>query len=151
VNVIRDFGPTRGVLVWGARTMSMEPEWKYVNVRRSFIYLQGSIGRGLQWVAFEPNAEPTWIDVRRCVEEFLQRVWRDGALAGNRVQDAFFVRCDRTTMTQGNIDNGRLICEVGVAMGRPAEFVILRFQLNASRASAPPYVTTESRLARVRC
>jgi phage tail sheath protein FI len=126
VNVIRDFRPQRGIVVWGARTMAGDVEWKYVNVRRFFIFLERSIEHGLQWVVFEPNTEPTWREVRRSIENFLTRLWRDGALAGDRVERAFFVRCDRTTMTQADIERGRLICEIGVAPISPAEFVILR-------------------------
>ncbi|CAN5701551.1 phage tail sheath subtilisin-like domain-containing protein [soil metagenome] len=133
VNVIRDFRPQRGVLVWGARTMSSEAEWKYVSVRRLFIFLEQSIDRGLRWVVFEPNTEPTWLAVRQSVEGFLTGVWRDGALQGTRSDHAFFVKCDRTTMTQNDIDDGRLVCEIGVAPVRPAEFVILRFRVSASR------------------
>ena len=125
VNLIRRF-PGRGILVWGARTLSSDPEWKYVPVRRLFIFLETSIDRGLQWVVFEPNAEPTWVQVRAAVEQFLLDQWRAGALQGPRPQDAFFVRCDRGTMTQADIDAGRLICEIGVAPVRPAEFVIFR-------------------------
>lgn len=132
VNVIRDFRPQRGILVWGARTMMPAAEWKYVNVRRLFIFIERSIERGLQWVAFEPNAERTWLDVRRAVEEFLMRLWRDGALAGSRPDHAFYARCDRTTMTDADIEQGRLVCEIGAAPSRPAEFVILRIRINTT-------------------
>ena len=132
VNVIRDFRPQRGVLVWGARTMSTDSEWKYVNIRRLFIFLEESIDRGLQWVVFEPNSEPTWSAVRQSVENFLIRIWRDGALMGSRTNEAFFVKCDRTTMTQDDIDSGRLVCEIGIAAIRPAEFVILRFHVRTN-------------------
>jgi phage tail sheath protein FI len=100
--------------------------WKYVNVRRLFIFLEKSIDEGTQWVVFEPNDEPTWAAVRRSITNFLIRVWRDGALMGPTQDDAFFVKCDRTTMTEDDILNGRLICYVGVAPVRPAEFVIIR-------------------------
>jgi phage tail sheath protein FI len=127
VNVIRDFRPAnRGIRVWGARTRSSDPLWKYVNVRRLFIFLEKSIDEGTQWVVFEPNDEPTWAAVRRSITNFLIRVWRDGALMGPTQDDAFFVKCDRTTMTEDDILNGRLICYVGVAPVRPAEFVIIR-------------------------
>ena len=132
VNVIRDFGSPRGVRVWGARTMSVDAEWKYINVRRFFIYLEQSIDQGLQWVVFEPNTEATWLRVRQGVENFLTRVWRDGALLGSRPNDAFFVKCDRTTMTQDDIDTGRLVGLAGVAPIRPAEFVLLRFQMRTA-------------------
>ena len=127
VNVIRDFrNAGRGVRVWSARTMSTDPEWKYINIRRYFIYLEESIDRGLQWVVFEPNEPGTWTAVRAAIESFLLAAWRDGALVGTNPDDAFFVKCDRSTMTQADIDNGRLVCLVGVAPLRPAEFVILR-------------------------
>jgi len=125
VNLIRSFAG-RGILVWGARTLSPDAEWKYVPVRRTVIFLEHSIDRGIQWVVFEPNAEPTWVQVRAAVEQFLLDQWRGGALQGSRPQDAFYVRCDRGTMTQADIDTGRLVCEVGVALVRPAEFVIFR-------------------------
>jgi phage tail sheath protein FI len=129
VNVIRDFRSAgRGILLWGARTCSpRDPEWKYVNVRRLLIYLERSIDRGMQWVVFEPNDQPLWTAVRRLVENFLVAAWRDGALLGTKPEHAFYVRCGRDTMTQADIDNGRLICEIGVAPVRPAEFIVLRF------------------------
>jgi hypothetical protein len=125
VNCLRFF-EGRGNRVWGARTMSSDPEWKYVNVRRLFIYLEHSLDKGSQWAVFEPNNDRLWANVRRMIEDFLLVMWRDGALLGDKPEDAFFVRCDRTTMTQNDLDNGRLICLVGVAPVRPAEFVIFR-------------------------
>jgi hypothetical protein len=125
INVLRFF-PERGYLVWGARTTSTDPEWKYVSVRRLFIYLEHSIDNGTQWVVFEPNGEPLWAEVRRTVSNFLLAEWRSGALAGSKPDEAYFVKCDRSTMTQDDIDNGRLIIEIGVAPLRPAEFVIIR-------------------------
>jgi Bacteriophage tail sheath protein len=125
VNLLRQVAGA-DVRVWGARTLASDPEWKYVNIRRLFIFLEQSIARGTQWAVFEPNAEPLWNEVRREVENFLTLQWRFGALAGARLDDAFFVKCDRTTMTQNDIDTGRLICLVGVAPVRPAEFVIFR-------------------------
>jgi phage tail sheath protein FI len=125
IDVIRYFKGS-GNLVWGARTVSNDPDWKYVNVRRLFIYVEKSIERGTQWVVFEPNDEPTWARVRRSVGDFLTRAWMDGMLQGRAKEEAFFVRCDRTTMTQADIDNGRLICVIGIAPVKPAEFVIFR-------------------------
>jgi phage tail sheath protein FI len=125
VNCLRFF-EGRGSRVWGARTMSSDPEWKYVNVRRLFIYLEHSIDKATQWAVFEPNNERLWTNIRRSVEDFLYILWRDGALIGAKPEEAFFVRCDRTTMTQNDLDNGRMICLVGVAPSRPAEFVIFR-------------------------
>jgi hypothetical protein len=116
----------RGNRVWGARTMSSDPEWKYVNVRRLFNYIEHSIDRSTQWAVFEPNNRRLWDNVRRAIQDFLRVLWRDGALLGDREEDAFFVTCDRTTMTQNDLDNGRLICLVGVAPVMPAEFVIIK-------------------------
>lgn len=127
VNVIRDFRPDgRDIRVWGARTMTSDAMWKYINVRRLFIMLEQSIDRGTQWAVFEPNSEPTWIAIRTSIANFLRTVWRNGALMGTTEDEAFFVRCDRTTMTQDDFDNGRLICLIGVAPVKPAEFVIFR-------------------------
>jgi phage tail sheath protein FI len=125
VNCLRYF-PGRGYCVWGARTASSDPEWKYVNVRRHLIYLEHSIDKGTQWVVFEPNGEKLWAAVRKAVSNFLYNEWRNGALQGQKPEEAFFVRCDRTTMTQNDLDNGRLICLIGVAPIKPAEFVIFR-------------------------
>ena len=137
VNCIRDFtSDGRGIRLWGARTMSSDPEWKYVNVRRLFLFLEESIDEGTQWVVFEPNAEELWAKVRRTIENFLVRVWRSGALMGTTQDEAFFVRCDRSTMTQDDIDNGRLICLIGVAPVKPAEFVIFRISQKTADAAA---------------
>lgn len=125
INCLRAFAG-RGDLVWGARTLSTDPEWKYVNVRRLLMFLEHSIDRGTQWAAFEPNAEPLWLQIRGAIENFLQDGWRTGALAGAKPSEAYFVRCDRTTMTQDDIDQGRLVCLIGVAPLRPAEFVTFR-------------------------
>jgi phage tail sheath protein FI len=125
INALRFF-EGRANRVWGARTMSSDPEWKYVNVRRLFIYLEHSIDRSTQWAVFEPNNERLWASIRQTIEDFLLATWRTGALMGTRPEEAFFVRCDRTTMTQNDLDNGRLICLIGVAPTYPAEFVIFR-------------------------
>jgi hypothetical protein len=106
--------------------MSSDPEWKYVNVRRLFIYLEHSIDKATQWAVFEPNNERLWANIRRTVEDFLLVVWKDGALMGEKPEKGFFVRADRTTMTQNDLDNGRLIVLIGVAPTYPAEFVIFR-------------------------
>ena len=127
VNVIRDFRTDRrGIRVWGARTMSSNPEWRYVNVRRLLIFIEKSIDEGTRWVVFEPNDASTWAKLRRSVGDFLLDVWRSGALHSASEEEAFFVRCDRTTMTQADIDFGRLICEIRIAPVKPAEFVIFR-------------------------
>jgi hypothetical protein len=125
VNCLRFF-EGRGSRVWGARTMSSDPEWKYVNVRRLFIYVEHSIDKATQWAVFEPNNERLWANIRSMVEDFLLVLWRDGALIGAKPEEAYFVRCDRTTMTQNDLDNGRMICLVGIAPSRPAEYVIFR-------------------------
>ncbi|WP_018353259.1 phage tail sheath family protein [Longispora albida] len=125
INALRFF-PGRANRVWGARTMSSDPEWKYVNVRRLFIYLEHSIDKSTQWVVFEPNNERLWASVRQTIEDFLLVTWRSGALMGTKPEEAYFVRCDRTTMSQNDLDNGRLICDIGVAPTYPAEFVIFR-------------------------
>jgi hypothetical protein len=125
INCLRYF-KSRGYRVWGARTASSDPEWKYINVRRYFAYLEHSIDRGTQWTVFESNTAALWDKVRQSIEDFLFNEGRQGRLAGTRPEEAYFVRCDRSTMTQGDIDNGRLICEIGVAPVRPAEFVVFR-------------------------
>ena len=125
INALRFF-EGRGNRVWGARTMSSDPEWKYVNVRRLFIYLEHSIDKAMQWAVFEPNNERLWRNIRQMVEDFLYVQWLNGALLGSKPEEAFFVRCDRTTMTQNDLDNGRLICLIGVAPVKPAEYVIFR-------------------------
>lgn len=121
-----DFFKGRGVRLLGARLATSDPEFKYVSVRRYLIYLERSINKGTQWAVFEPNGEALWANFRRTVEDFLFEEWKSGALVGSKPEQAFFVRCDRTTMTQNDLDNGRLICLVGVALLKPAEFVILR-------------------------
>ncbi len=125
INCIRKL-PNRGIRVWGARTLSSDPEWKYVNIRRYFIYLESSIDRGTQWAVFEPNGEALWANVRTTVSDFLYNEWMSGALLGATPKEAYFVRCDRSTMTQNDLDNGRLVCQVGVAAIKPAEFVIFK-------------------------
>lgn len=125
VNALRFF-EGRANRVWGARTMTSDPEWKYVNVRRLFIYLEHSIDRATQYAVFEPNNEALWASIRRSITDFLLATWRTGALMGVRPEEAFFVRCDRTTMSQNDLDNGRMICLIGVAPTYPAEFVIFR-------------------------
>jgi phage tail sheath protein FI len=136
INVIRDFRVNdRGIRIWGGRVITSDTDWKYVNVRRLLIFIEKSIEIGLQWVVFEPNAEPLWARVRRTIGNFLTTVWRNGALEGTKPEEAYFVKCDRTTMTQTDIDNGRLIVIVGVAPVKPAEFVIVRIGLFTAQAS----------------
>jgi phage tail sheath protein FI len=125
VNCLRFF-PGRGYRVWGARTASSDPEWKYINVRRYFLFLEQSIDRGTQWAVFENNGERLWANIRETIESFLYNEWRSGNLLGGTPAEAYFVRCDRSTMTQNDLDNGRLVCLIGVAVLKPAEFVIFR-------------------------
>jgi phage tail sheath protein FI len=125
VNLIRAFAG-QGIRVWGARTTSSNGLWKYINVRRLFIFLEESIKNGTSWVVFEPNDEQLWARVQRTIDAFLTRVWRDGALMGGSPSEAFYINIGRSTMTQDDLDNGRLICVIGVAPVKPAEFVIFR-------------------------
>jgi phage tail sheath protein FI len=125
VNCFRFF-EGRGFRLWGARTVSSDPEWKYISVRRYFVFLEHSIDKGTQWAVFENNNETLWANIRQTVSDFLFNEWKNGALLGAKPEEAFFVRCDRTTMTQNDMDNGRLICLIGVAVVKPAEFIIFR-------------------------
>ncbi len=125
VNLIRQF-PGAGIRVWGARTATSKPLWKYINVRRLFIYLEESIKANTNWVVFEPNDQLLWTRVENTISTFLENVWRTGALVGGSPEEAFFVDVGPNTMTQDDINNGRLICVIGVAPVKPAEFVIFR-------------------------
>lgn len=125
VNLIRSF-PGMGIRVWGARTASSDGSWKYINVRRLFIFIEESIKANTNWAVFEPNDETLWVRVKRTIDVFLTGLWRNGSLAGTSTDEAFFVNVGRDTMTQDDIDNGRLICVIGVAPVKPAEFVIFR-------------------------
>lgn len=125
INCIRAF-PGMGIRVWGARTLSSNPSWRYVNVRRLFNFVEKSIERGTQWVVFEPNEPRLWARVRRDVSAFLTTVWRDGALFGSAPSEAFFVKCDSELNPPESIDLGRLIIEIGMSPVKPAEFVIFR-------------------------
>lgn len=126
VNCVRAF-PGRGIRIWGARTLSSDPAWRYLNVRRLFNFLEESILAGTQWVVFEPNDDRLWASIRRNVTGFLTEQWRRGALFGRSFDEAFYVKCDRDNNPQESIDIGQVICEIGVAPVRPAEFVV--FQL----------------------
>ncbi|MFG3054652.1 phage tail sheath family protein [Kitasatospora sp. NPDC048239] len=125
VNCVRAF-PGRGIRIWGARTLSSDPAWRYLNVRRLFNYLEESILLGTQWVVFEPNDDRLWSSIRRNVTAFLTEEWRNGALFGRTAAEAFYVKCDRDNNPQESIDQGRVICEIGVAPVKPAEFVVFR-------------------------
>lgn len=128
VNAIRFF-TGKGVLVWGARTLAgNDNEWKYVNVRRFFNFAEESIKKGTERFVFEPNDANTWVKVKAMIENFLTNQWRGGALAGAKPEDAFFVKVGLgQTMTAQDILDGKLIIEIGMAVVRPAEFIILRF------------------------
>ena len=128
INAIRQFAG-KGTMVWGARTLAgNDNEWRYVNVRRLFIYVEESIKKATEFVVFEPNTASTWQRVKSMCEAFLTGLWRDGALAGATPKEAFFVRIGLgSTMTADDILNGKMIVEIGMAASRPAEFIILRF------------------------
>jgi hypothetical protein len=132
INVIRKF--PEGILIWGARTLAAEPAWKYVNVRRLFIFLEGSIERGLQWAVFEPNDYTLWKNIQRNVSSFLRVQWQEGKLVGSTEDKAFFVRCDEVTNTPDTINAGQVITEIGVAPSKPAEFVVFRFKQFVAKA-----------------
>lgn len=125
LNCIRSF-PGRGIRVWGARTLASDPAWRYLNVRRLFNYLEESILAGTQWVVFEPNDDALWARVRRTVSAFLVNEWRKGSLFGLTPDEAFYVKCDRETNPPESIDAGQVVCEIGVAPVKPAEFVVFR-------------------------
>lgn len=135
VNCFRYF-EGRGYRLWGARTASSDPEWKYVNVRRYFAYVEHSIDRGTQWAVFEPNGPQLWANVRRTIQDFLFNEFQSGALLGDKPEQAYFVRCDRSTMTQNDLDNGRLVCLVGIAAIKPAEYVIFRIGQKTADATS---------------
>jgi uncharacterized protein len=125
INCIRSF-PGRGIRIWGARTLSSDPEWRYINVRRLFNYVAESIMEGTQWSVFEPNDEKLWIQLRIAVSNFLTRTWNEGALFGSTPTEAFFVKCDAETNPPEVIEAGQVICEIGIAPVKPAEFVVFR-------------------------
>lgn len=135
INCLRFF-PDRGYLVWGARTASSDSSLMYINVRRYLIYLEHSIDNGTQWAVFENNGPSLWARVRDSIDSFLNNEYASGNLLGSSPSEAYFVRCDRTTMTQNDLDNGRMICVIGVCLLKPAEFVIFRIgQMTASAQS----------------
>lgn len=134
VNLIRSF-PGQGIRVWGARTASSNSSWKYINVRRLFIFIEESIKANTNWAVFEPNDEVLWVRVQRTISVFLTNLWRNGSLAGTAPEEAFFVNIGRDTMSQDDIDNGRLVCIIGVAPVKPAEFVIFRISQKTAEAA----------------
>jgi len=124
---LRDFrAQGRGLRVYGARCITSLTEWKYINVRRLFIFLEASLDQGTQWAVFEPNDQTLWNRLIQSVSAFLTTIWREGGLMGSKPEEAYFVKCGRDTMSQDDIDNGRLIMLIGVAPVFPAEFVIIR-------------------------
>ncbi len=125
INCIRSF-PNRGIRVWGARTISSDASWRYVNVRRLFNMVEQSIEIGTQWVVFEPNDQKLWKRITRDISAFLLRLWRQGALFGKTPEEAFFVKCDDETNPPEVIDAGQVVIEIGMCPVKPAEFVIFR-------------------------
>ncbi len=134
INVIRLLA-RGGIRVWGARTLSTDPEWRYINVRRLFIQLEESIEEGTGWVVFEPNDRTLWKSITRDISAFLTRFWRDGALMGRTPQEAFFVKCDEETNTTETIDAGMVITLIGIAPVKPAEFIVFRLSQFAGGAT----------------
>ena len=125
INCIRPFG-TRGIRVWGARTLASDTDWTYVNVRRLFNMIETAIMEGTQFAVFEPNDQKLWAGLSRTISSFLRGLWRDGALFGATADQAFFVKCDAETNPPDSIDQGKVVVEVGIAPVKPAEFVIFR-------------------------
>lgn len=126
VNCVRTF-PNRGVRVWGARTLSSDPAWRYISVRRLFNFVEKSVENNTQWVVFEGNEPGLWARVRRDISAFLTGLWRDGMLYGTAPSQAFYVNCDETLNTEDVRDRGIMIVEIGLAPVKPAEFVVIRF------------------------
>ncbi|MFM8648592.1 MAG: phage tail sheath family protein, partial [Actinomycetota bacterium] len=124
-NCIRPFG-TRGIRVWGARTLSSNTDWTYINVRRLFNMIETAIMEGTQFAVFEPNDQKLWEGLKRTISAFLRGLWRDGALFGATAEQAYFVKCDAETNPPDSIDQGKVVVEVGIAPVKPAEFVIFR-------------------------
>lgn len=134
INCIRAF-PGQGIRIWGARTLSSDPEWRYLNVRRLFNYVEKSILSGTSWVVFEPNDPKLWDSVKRTITMFLRGVWREGALFGRTPDDAFYVKCDEENNPAEARDQGILTVEIGISAVKPAEFVVFRISQFADGAS----------------
>jgi uncharacterized protein len=138
INCLRSF-PVYGTLIWGTRTLSgadaLASEWKYLPVRRLTLYLEESLQRGLQWAVFEPNDEPLWAQIRQAIKGFMQGLFRQGAFQGRSAREAYFVKCDRETTTQADIDRGVVNVVIGFAPVRPAEFVVIKLQQLAGQAA----------------
>ena len=142
INCIRSF-PGRGIRVWGARTLSSDPEWRYLNVRRLFNFISESILEGTRWVAFEPNDEELWAKLRCSVSGFLAQRWREGALFGASPEEAFYVKCDAETNPADSLETGKVVVEVGIAPMKAAEFTVFRisqFTADAEDVSPVPLV-----------
>jgi phage tail sheath protein FI len=136
INCIRTF-PGRGIRIWGARTLSSDPEWRYLSVRRLFNFVRASIQLGTQWTVFEPNDVALWLKITRDITHFLSRVYATGALFGDTAGQAYYVKCDAETNPQESIDAGMVVCDIGIAPVKPAEFVIFRLsQLNPAAGGA---------------
>jgi phage tail sheath protein FI len=131
VNCLRSF-PAHGLVAWGARTLAGDDqsasEFKYIPVRRTALFIEESVSRGIQWAVFEPNAEPLWAQLRLSVGAFLQRLFQQGAFQGITPKDAYFVKCDRETTTQADIAAGVVNILIGFAPLKPAEFVVIKLQ-----------------------
>ena len=133
INVIRHFSD-RGLVVWGSRTQKDDDDWRYIQVRRLFDAAERDIKKALQPMVFEPNSQPTWKRVQAAIDNYLYRLWQQGALAGNKAEEAYFVRVGKgITMTQDEINQGKMIIQVGMAAVRPTEFIILKFTQDMSQ------------------
>lgn len=130
INCIREF-VGRGIRVWGARTFSSNPEWRYINVRRLFCMVEHAIQDGTNWVVFEPNTRGLWKQITRNLTAFCLRLWKEGALFGDTPEEAFYVRCDDELNPPESIDAGYVVCEIGIAPAKPAEFVVFRISQKA--------------------
>ncbi len=134
INCIRTFG-TRGIRIWGARTLASDTDWRYINVRRLFNMVEATIAEGTQWAVFEPNDMSLWEGIKRTLNAYLRGLWSAGALFGQSVDQAFYVKCDAETNPPESIDQGLLIVEVGIAPVKPAEFVVFRIAQHKQTAS----------------
>jgi len=137
INALRQFAGY-GILAWGARTFLSQgthSEWQYVPVRRLYLYIERSLQQGLAWAVFEPNDEPLWAQIRLSVSSFLNYQFRRGAFSGASARDAYFVKCGRDTMTSMDINNGRVIVQVGFAPLKPAEFVLMRLAFRTAHST----------------
>lgn len=134
INCIRPFG-TRGIRIWGARTLSSDSDWRYINVRRLFNMVEAAVEQGTQYAVFEPNDMKLWEGVKRTLDGFLRGLWSSGALFGASADQAYYVKCDAETNPPESIDQGLMVCEVGIAPVKPAEFVVFRIAQHKQTAS----------------